>query len=160
MSEVRAALQAVGQTTAKHPAGTPQPQPSIAVLPFANLSSDKENEYFSDGLAEEILNALTTVPGLRVIARASTFLFHGRENAVKEIGKTLNVSSVLHGSVRRSGNRIRVSAQLIHVADESQLWSERYDREMLDVFDIQDEIAQAIVEKLKVQLERIRPAAP
>ncbi|MBK5295111.1 MAG: protein kinase, partial [Acidobacteriia bacterium] len=127
-------------------------QPSIAVLPFANLSSDKENEYFSDGLAEEILNALTQLPGLRVVARASAFAFRGREHAITEIAEKLGVTSVLNGSVRRSGNRIRVSAQLISVHDESQLWSERYDREMRDVFDIQDEIAQAIVEKLKVKL--------
>lgn len=127
-------------------------QPSIAVLPFANISADKDNEYFSDGLAEEILNALTQLPGLRVIARASAFSFKGRENAIAEIGQKLQVTSVLHGSVRRAGNRIRVSAQLINVSDESQLWSERYDREMRDVFDIQDEIAQAIVEKLKVKL--------
>ena len=126
--------------------------PSLAVLPFANLSADKENEYFSDGLAEEILNALTQLPGLRVIARASAFAFRGRENAIAEIGEKLRVSSILHGSVRRAGNRIRVNVQLINVADESQLWSERYDREMRDVFDIQDEIAQAIVAQLKVKL--------
>ena len=126
--------------------------PSLAVLPFANLSADKENEYFSDGLAEEVLNALTQIPGLRVIARASAFAFRGRENAIAEIGEKLQVTSVLHGSVRRAGNRIRVSAQLINVADESQIWSERYDREMRDVFDIQDEIAQAIVAQLKVKL--------
>ena len=145
ISEVKAALAEAKEA----PGGE---QPSIAVLPFANLSSDKENEYFSDGLAEEILNALTQLPGLRVVARASAFAFRGREHAIAEIGEKLSVASVLHGSVRRSGNRIRVSAQLISVRDESQLWSERYDREMRDVFDIQDEIAQAIVEKLKVKL--------
>jgi TolB-like protein len=129
-----------------------QPAPSIAVLPFANLSADKDNEYFSDGLAEEILNGLTPLPGLRVIARTSAFAFRGREHAIAEIGEKLKVGSVLHGSVRRSGNRIRINVQLINVSDESQLWSERYDRELRDVFDIQDEIAQAIVEKLKVKL--------
>jgi TolB-like protein/predicted Ser/Thr protein kinase len=126
-------------------------QPSIAVLPFANLSADKENEYFSDGLAEEILNALTQLPGLRVIARTSAFRFRGEQD-LREVGKALQVGAVLQGSVRRAGNRIRVSAQLINVSDESQLWSERYDRELRDVFDIQDEIAQAIVDKLKVKL--------
>ncbi|MBS1858692.1 MAG: protein kinase [Acidobacteria bacterium] len=126
--------------------------PSLAVLPFSNLSADKDNEYFSDGLAEEILTALTQVPGLRVIARASAFAFRGREDAIAQIGEKLQVSSVLHGSVRRSGNRIRVSAQLINVADETQIWSQRYDREMRDVFDIQDEIAQAIVSQLKIKL--------
>ena len=145
MAELRAAL-------AEAKAAPPSEQPSIAVLPFANLSADKENEYFSDGLAEEILNALTQLPGLRVVARASAFAFRGREHAIAEIGEKLSVTSVLNGSVRRSGNRIRVSAQLISVRDESQLWSERYDREMRDVFDIQDEIAQAIVEKLKIKL--------
>jgi serine/threonine-protein kinase len=147
-TQLRAALDAIGA------ASTPSTSrlPSIAVLPFANPSADKENEYFGDGLAEEILNALTRLPGLRVVARASAFAFRGREHEVGSIVEKLGVTSVLHGSVRRSGNRIRVSAQLIDVRDESQLWSERYDREMRDVFDIQDEIAQAIVESLKVQL--------
>jgi serine/threonine protein kinase/Tfp pilus assembly protein PilF len=127
--------------------------PSIAVLPFSNLSADKDNEYFSDGLAEEILNALTQLSGLRVIARASAFAFRGREHALAEIGEKLRVESILQGSVRRAGNRLRVTAQLINVSDESQLWSERYDREMTDVFAIQDEVAQAIVEKLKIRLK-------
>jgi eukaryotic-like serine/threonine-protein kinase len=144
-AEVRAALQQLS-------GGRAEQQPSIAVLPFANLSADKENEYFSDGLAEEILNALTQLSGLRVIARASAFVFRGQEHAIAEIGERLKVASVLHGSVRRAGSRIRVSVQLINVNDESQLWSERYDREMRDVFDIQDEIAQAIVETLRVKL--------
>lgn len=126
--------------------------PSIAVLPFSNLSADKENEYFSDGLAEEILNALTQLPGLRVIARASPFAFRGQEHALPEIGEWLQVQSVLQGSVRRSGNRIRVTAQLIRVPDASQLWSKRYDREIADVFAIQDEVAHGIVEKLRVRL--------
>ena len=143
-AEVRVALEGA--------VAKPEQQPSIAVLPFANLSADKDNEYFSDGLAEEILNGLTPLPGLRVIARASAFAFRGRDHAIAEIGEKLKVGSVLHGSVRRSGSRIRVNVQLINVSDESQLWSERYDREMRDVFDIQDEIAQAIVEKLEVKL--------
>jgi len=126
--------------------------PSIAVLPFSNLSPDKENEYFSDGLAEEILNALTQLPSLRVIARASAFAFRGREHDLSEIGEKLKVQNVLQGSVRRSGNSIRVTAQLIRVSDASQLWSERYDREMIDVFAIQDEVAHGIVAKLKVQM--------
>ena len=146
-AELRAALEHAAQA-----AGHVERPPSIAVLPFANLSTDKENEYFSEGLAEEVLNALTQVPGLRVIARASAFAFRGRENAIAEIGERLRVTHVLHGSVRRAGSRIRVAAQLINVGDESQLWAERYDREMRDVFDIQDEIAQAIVTQLKIQL--------
>ena len=133
-------------------ASTVATAPSIAVLPFANLSAEKEQEYFSEGLAEEILNALTKVPGLRVIARTSAFAFRNRENAIAEIGEKLRVTSILHGTVRRSGGRIRVTAQLINVSGETQLWAERYDREMLDVFEIQDEIAQAIVAQLKVKL--------
>jgi len=127
--------------------------PSIAVLPLLNLSSDKENEYFSDGLAEEIINALTKLENLRVTARTSAFAFRGGQQNIREIGDTLHVSSVLEGSVRKSGNRVRISVQLIDVADGNNLWSERYDREMTDVFEIQDEISQAIVAKLKVRLE-------
>lgn len=126
--------------------------PSIAVLPFLNLSSDKENEYFSDGLAEEIINALTRLPNLRVTARTSAFAFRGAQEDVRRIGETLNVASVLEGSVRKAGNRVRISVQLIGVADGNNIWSERYDREMTDVFEIQDEISQAIVAKLKVRL--------
>jgi serine/threonine-protein kinase len=134
--------------------GTPSPEacPTIAVLPFANLSADKENEYFSDGLAEEIINALTKLPGLRVTARTSAFAFRGKEQDIREIGARLNVANILEGSVRKAGNRIRITAQLIKVADGYHLWSERFDREMTDVFAIQDEICQAIVEKLRVQL--------
>jgi serine/threonine protein kinase len=126
--------------------------PSIAVLPFLNLSSDKENEYFSDGLAEEIINALTRIENLRVTARTSAFAFREARQDVRQIGDTLNVASVLEGSVRKAGNRVRISVQLIGVADGSNLWSERFDREMTDVFEIQDEISQAIVAKLKVRL--------
>jgi serine/threonine protein kinase/Flp pilus assembly protein TadD len=126
--------------------------PSVAVLPFQNLSADPENEFFSDGLAEEILNALSQVEGLRVAARTSSFTFKGRTTDVSEIGSKLHVSTVLDGSVRRSGNRIRVTVQLVDVANGFQLWSERYDREMADIFDVQDEIARAIAEKLKVTL--------
>jgi serine/threonine-protein kinase len=126
--------------------------PSIAVLPFLNLSSDKENEYFSDGLAEEVINALTKLDNLRVTARTSAFVFRGAQQNIRQIGDTLHVSSVLEGSVRKAGNRVRISVQLIDAADGNNLWSERYDREMTDVFEIQDEISQAIVAKLKVRL--------
>jgi serine/threonine protein kinase/Flp pilus assembly protein TadD len=126
--------------------------PSLAVLPFANLSTDKENEYFSDGLAEEIINALTQLPGLKVTARTSSFYFRGREGDIREIGARLNVEHVLEGSVRKAGNRIRVTAQLINVGDGYHLWSERYDRDMSDVFAVQDEISQTIAEKLRVRL--------
>jgi eukaryotic-like serine/threonine-protein kinase len=126
--------------------------PSIAVLPFTNLSSDKENEYFSDGLAEEIINALSHVPGLRVTARSSAFSFRDKNVEMSEIGRKLGVEHVLEGSVRKAGNRIRVTTQLVKATDGFQVWSGRYDREMTDVFAVQDEIAQAIVEKLKGKL--------
>jgi adenylate cyclase len=126
--------------------------PSIAVLPFANISADEENEYFCDGLAEELLNGLAKIEALSVAARTSAFSFKGKEIDIREIGRKLNVSSVLEGSVRKAGNRLRITAQLINVADGYHLWSERYDREMEDLFDIQDELTLAIVEALKVKL--------
>jgi eukaryotic-like serine/threonine-protein kinase len=130
----------------------PEKTPSIAVLPFANMSADKENEYFSDGVAEEILNLLAKIPGLKVIARTSSFAFRGQEQDIRKIAERLNVRTILEGSVRRAGNRVRVTAQLIDAADESHLWSERYDRDLTDIFAIQDEIGQAISEALKVRL--------
>jgi serine/threonine protein kinase/tetratricopeptide (TPR) repeat protein len=133
--------------------------PSLAVLPFANLSADKENEYFSDGLTEEIINALAQVPGLKVIARTSAFAFKGRQEDIRRIAESLSVANVLEGSVRKSGNRIRITAQLVAAADGSHFWSERYDREMTDVFAIQDEISLAIAEKLRVSLARGQPQA-
>ena len=131
--------------------------PSIAVLPFTNLSADKENEYFSEGLAEDIIDALTQVPGLRVMARTSAFSFRGKEMDVREIGARLNVEHILEGSVRRAGSRLRVTAQLVKASDGYHLWSQRFDREMTDVFAIQDEISQAIVEKLRLRLAGDRP---
>ena len=125
---------------------------SIAVLPFGNLSADPENEYFSDGVTEEIINALSRVEGLHVAARTSSFAFKDRAAEVSEVGSTLNVATVLDGSVRTAGNRIRITTQLVNAADGYHLWSERYDREMGDVFAIQDEIARAIVNTLKVKL--------
>jgi TolB-like protein/Tfp pilus assembly protein PilF len=122
------------------------------VLPFANLSADKENEYFSDGLAEEILNALSQVEDLRVAARTSSFSFKGKDVEISEIGAKLHVANVLEGSVRRAGTRVRVTVQLVDVSNGFQLWSERYDRQMEDIFDVQDEIARAITERLKVSL--------
>ncbi len=130
---------------------------SLAVLPFANMSADKENEYFSDGLAEEIINALTQLPGLRVAARTSSFFFRGKEGDIREIGAKLNVENVLEGSVRKAGNRIRITAQLISIADGYHLWSERYDRDMTDVFAVQDEISQAIAAKLRIQMSGEQP---
>ncbi len=121
------------------------------------MSGDKEQEYFSDGLAEEIINALTQIHGLRVTARTSGFAFRGKEQDIRKIADALNVRTILEGSVRKSGNRIRVTAQLVSAVDGYHLWSERYDRDMTDVFAIQDEISQAIAEKLRVRLSGDRP---
>ncbi len=126
--------------------------PSIAVLPFANLSADPEQEYFCDGMAEEILNALAHVEALRVVARTSAFAFKGRTEDIRQIGRSLNVGAVLEGSVRKAGNQLRITAQLIDVSTGYHLWSERYDRRAEDVFAIQDEISLAIVDRLKVSL--------
>jgi TolB-like protein/tetratricopeptide (TPR) repeat protein len=129
-----------------------EPVPSIAVLPFSNMSGDKEQEYFSDGLAEEIINALTQIPGLKVIARTSAFAFKGQNIDIRRIAETLGVANILEGSVRRYGNRIRVTAQLITATDGTHLWSGRFDRELADVFAVQDEISAAIFDALKVKL--------
>jgi adenylate cyclase len=128
------------------------PGKSIAVLPFVNMSNDPEQEYFSDGMAEEILNSLTHLKDLKVAGRTSSFQFKGKNTDLREVGEKLNVSTVLEGSVRKQGNRVRITAQLINVEDGYHLWSERYDREMDDIFAIQDEIALAITEKLKITL--------
>ena len=148
MGELRAVLD--------QPATEPSPpierEPSIAVLPFANMSADKENEYFSDGLAEEIINVLANVPGLKVAGRTSSFFFRGKDVEFEEIGERLNVDHILEGSVRKAGTRIRVTAQLIKVADGFHLWSERYDRELTDIFAVQDEVTHAIATALQVKL--------
>jgi len=127
-------------------------QQSVAVLPFVNMSADLENEYFSDGLAEEIINALAHLPGLKVIARTSAFAFKGKHEDVRRIGESLGVRHLLEGSVRKAGTRIRITAQLVSVADGTHLWSERFDRELADIFAIQDEIAAAIAKALQVTL--------
>ncbi len=126
--------------------------PSIAVLPLVNMSADPEQEYFCDGIAEDIINGLTQLAGMRVAARTSAFAFKGKKDDMREIGKKLDVDTLLEGSVRKVGNRIRVTAQLINVADGYHLWSERYDRKLTDVFAIQDEIAMNIVRALEVEL--------
>jgi serine/threonine-protein kinase len=127
---------------------------SIVVLPFANMSTDPEQEYFCDGMTEEIINALTQITSLRVVARTSAFSFKGKELDIRDIGRKLNVDKVLEGSVRKSGNRIRITVQLINVQDGYHLWSERFDRDLSDIFAIQDEISRSIVNKLKVKLFR------
>jgi TolB-like protein/Tfp pilus assembly protein PilF len=126
--------------------------PSIAVMPFTDLSPTKDQDWFCDGIAEEILNALAPLPGLRVAGRASSFSLRGKSDDLRAIGEKLNVSALLEGSVRRAGDRVRITAQLSDTAQGRQLWSERFDRELKDIFDVQDEIARAIVERLKVTL--------
>ena len=163
MNDIRADLEAFLRETQEGPASSLRKEvesfPSIAVLPFINMSADPENEYFGDGLAEELINALTQLEGLRVVARTSAFSFRGREIDIREIGRKLDVGSILEGSVRKSGKKLRITTQLINVADGYHIWSERYDREMEDIFEIQDEIARAIVDKLEISLS-LKPGAP
>jgi serine/threonine protein kinase/Tfp pilus assembly protein PilF len=125
---------------------------AIAVLPFLNMSRGEDGDYFSDGLAEELLNVLSKIRGLRVAARTSAFSFKGKQTTIAEIGQALNVGSVLEGSIRSSGNRVRISVQLVNVADGYHLWSETYDRTMDDIFAVQDDIAQSVVEELRARL--------
>jgi len=127
-------------------------QPSLAVLPFTNMSTDAENEFFADGLTEDLITAFSKLDQLRVVARTSAFQFKGKTSDVRLVGEQLNVGTVLEGSVRKSGTRLRVTAQLINVADGFHIWSERYDREMADVFEVQDDIVRAIIDALKVKL--------
>ncbi len=122
------------------------------MLPFVNMSAERENEYFSDGMTEELINALSKVEGLRVAARTSAFAFKGKDADVREVGEKLRVATVLAGSVRSSGTRLRVTAQLMDAEQGVQLWSETYDRELADVFAVQDELSRAIVSALKVTL--------
>jgi len=152
LADLRSLAEQLGSRTAIKQPSLEKPQPSIAVLPFANLSADPENEYFSDGMSEEIINALTKVEGLHVVARTSAFAFKGKNEDIQEIGRKLHVDHVLEGSVRKSGNRLRITVQLIKIADGYHLWSDRFDRMMDDIFAIQDEISLAIVDKLKVTL--------
>jgi serine/threonine-protein kinase len=146
-------LAALREPDAQEPAPSPAPAQSVAVLPFDDLSASKEDEYFGDGIAEEITNALARIAGLRVAARTSAFSFKGKRADLRAIGEKLNVATVLEGSVRRAGNRVRITTQLVAVADGYHLWSERYDRELVDVFAVQDEIANAIASKLELALD-------
>lgn len=133
---------------------------SLAVLPFADLSADPDNEYLSDGLADDLLTALARVPGLRVPGRTSCFAYKGRTEDLREIGRALGVETVLEGSVRRAGDRLRIAVQLIQVADGFHLWAQRYDRQMADVLTVQDEITRAITAALMPRLAAARPAPP
>ena len=128
------------------------PAKSIAVLPFVNMSAGKESEYFADGLSEELLNLLAKIPELRVAARTSAFKFKGEKIDVQEVAQKLNVAHVLEGSVRKSGNKVRITAQLIKAADGYHVWSETYDRTLDDIFVVQDDIAGEVVKALQVTL--------
>ena len=127
-------------------------EPSIAVLPFEDMSPEKDQAFLCDGFSESLINALTKIEGLRVPARTSSFSFKGQDQSFQEIGNRLNVKSVLEGSVQKSGNRLRVTAQLISVSDGYHLWSERFDRKIEDIFAVQDEISMTVVDKLKIKL--------
>src|SRR5207249_1595171 len=139
------------------PAVSSSLEKSIAVLPFVDLSQAKDQEYFCDGISEEILDALAKVEGLRVVARTSSFSFKGKNADVGEIAQKLNVQNVLEGSLRREGNRIRISAQLVNARDGFHIWSDTFERELQGVFAVQDEITRAIVDALKVRLAAAPP---
>jgi serine/threonine-protein kinase len=146
--------------TSGPPHSSVPPESCIAVLPFANLNPEGNTEYFSDGLTDELINALAQFEGLRVVSRSSAFAFKGQSQSIKAIGEQLKVPTILEGSVRSVGNRLRVTVQLTNVADGFNLWSERFDREMRDIFELQDEITLGIVEKLKLKLTPTRAAPP
>ena len=147
------------QPPARPPAADSTDKPSIAVLPFVNTSDDAANEYFADGLAEELLNVLSKIRGLRVASRTSAFSFKGAKVDIPTMAQKLNVATILEGSVRKSGNRVRISAQLIHVATDSHLWSATYDRQLEDIFAVQDDIAQSVVKELRAALMGEKPDA-
>ncbi|HEX3166193.1 MAG TPA: tetratricopeptide repeat protein, partial [Chitinophagaceae bacterium] len=136
---------------------TKQPTNRLAVLPFVNMSADPENEYFSDGITEELLNALTKVDGLQVTSRTSAFAFKGKHDDVREIAIKLNVDKILEGSVRKAGNRVRITTQLINAADGYHIWSENYDRDLTDIFVVQDEISSIIANRLRENLSLSKP---
>src|SRR5450432_775033 len=135
-------------------------QQSIAVLPFVNMSNDMEQEYFSDGISEEIINSLVQLPQLRIVGRTSSFSFKGKNEDLRLIGEKLGVTNILEGSVRKSGNRIRITAQLIEVESGFHLWSQKFDKELVDIFEVQDEISKAIVEQLLIELDKFQIKAP
>ena len=140
------------QESARQPVILVEESPSIAVLPFVNMSDDPGNEYFSDGLSEEILNLLARIPGLKVIGRTSSFAFKGQNEDLRVIGQTLGVKTVLEGSVRKSGERVRITVQLVDVSDGMQIWSDSYDRTMTDIFAVQDDVAAAIIDALQIHV--------
>jgi TolB-like protein/Tfp pilus assembly protein PilF len=145
------------QAVRGHPpaaAATETASPSIAVLPFADMSAGRDEQYFADGLAEELLNTLAQIPGLRVVARTSSFQFKGKDEDLRDIGRTLDVATILEGSVRKEGRHVRISAQLVNAANGFTLWSQTYDRELNDIFAVQDNIARSVSSALKVKLLR------
>jgi adenylate cyclase len=142
----------VGAPVAPSPHLAPPDKPSIAVLPFTNMSDDPEQEYFSDGISEDIITDLSKIAGLMVISRNSSFCYKGRSVDIRTVGRDLGVRSVLEGSIRRVGNRVRITAQLIDAATGGHLWAERYDRDLTDIFEVQDEVTRRIVEALRVTL--------
>jgi eukaryotic-like serine/threonine-protein kinase len=165
--EVRAELEAIRrelesgvQSGAGGASGAPAVAPSLAVLPFANMSADPENEFFSDGLTEELLNVLARNPGLRVVGRTSSFAFKGKQEDLREIGQKLGVATLLEGSVRKAGNRVRITVQLVKVSDGFHLWSETFDRVLDDIFAVQDEIAKCVSLAMNVTLLGTPVAAP
>jgi adenylate cyclase len=129
-----------------------EPKNNLAVLPFVNMSNDTDNEYFSDGIAEELINTLSKIDGLQLTCRTSSFSFKGKNQDVREIGKALNVCKVLEGSVRKAGNRVRITAELVNTADGYQLWSETFDRNLTDIFELQDEISGIICNRMREQM--------
>ena len=154
LSELRSAAAITAPATKKPDV------PTIAVLPFANLSADTEQEYFCDGLAEELIDALARLEGLRVVARTSAFHFKGQSPDLREVGQKLNVKTVLEGSVRKAGNRLRINVQLINAEDGYHLWSERFDRELDDVFAVQEEIAATVAVRMNVTFAQREGAQP
>ncbi len=139
---------------------TKQPSNRLAILPFVNMSADPENEYFSDGITEELLNALTKVDGLQVTSRTSAFAYKGKNDDIRDIAIRLNVDKILEGSVRKAGNRVRITAQLINASDGYHIWSENYDRDLTDIFEVQDEISGIIANKLRENLTTGQKAKP
>ena len=156
----KAGLNILADEAAATPTPAASPRPAIAVLPFTNLSASPDDEYFADGITEEIINALAQIEGLKVAARTSCFAFKGKKEDLRAVAEKLGVSSVLEGSVRKAGSKLRITAQLINAADGCHLWSERYDRELIDVFAMQDELASAIAAKLRVSMSGQLPNPP
>jgi serine/threonine protein kinase len=152
LGELRSLRRIRDSGSARSESGLTRTMPSIAVLPFVDMSPQKDQDYFCEGMAEELINALATLPGLHVASRTSAFQFKGQSIDISEVGARLRVEAILEGSVRKAGQRLRITAQLVNSSDGYQIWSERYDRDMDDVFAVQDEIARTIVAKLKVRL--------